>query len=149
MKFNWGNGIALVYGLFALTMIFTVIRTRSYDPGLVQNDYYNLDLNYQERLEKKQNTARLPEGIQVRFDAVAQVVRVQFPVAAGAPIGSVKCYRSMTVKDDMLLEVNANSDGQMVIPADRMASGLWHLEVDWQAGGTKYFQEATVTITRA
>ena len=63
MKFNWGTGIALVYGAFALIMVGVVIRSRQYDPGLVSKDYYNLDLNYQEHFDKKQNAANLAQAL--------------------------------------------------------------------------------------
>ena len=149
MKFNWGTGIALVYGLFALTMIAFVIRSRSYDPGLVANDYYQLDLNYQEHYDKKQNAAHLKTPVNVRFDAAKQVIRLQFPENLGTPAGSIKCFRPSTVKDDLLLKINAASGNQMEIPAGEMAPGIWNLEVDWQAGGAKYFNTAVVTVIRA
>ncbi|MBK6930327.1 MAG: FixH family protein [Saprospirales bacterium] len=149
MKFNWGTGIALVYGLFALTMIAVVIRSRSYDPGLVQKDYYNLDLNYQDHLEKKQNAALLKSGLKIGYDAVKQVIRVQFPTETGQPDGFIKCYRPSTVKDDMRLKIQTGPEGQMEIPAAQLPAGLWRLEVDWRASGIQYFNEAIVTVTHA
>ncbi|MBK8967137.1 MAG: FixH family protein [Saprospiraceae bacterium] len=149
MKLNWGTGIALVYGLFALTMVAVVVKSRSYNPGLVDKDYYKLDLNYQQHLAKKQNAARLNQGLQVRFDAAGQVIRLEFPPNLGTPAGSVKCFRSSTVKDDRLLKIEANADGLMEIPTGEFAPGLWNLEVDWQAQGTGYFNSTLVTIIRA
>lgn len=149
MKFNWGTGIALVYGVFALTMVAVVLRSRYYDPGLVRQDYYNLDLNYQEHMEKKQNAANLEVGLKVEYIADKQVIRLTFPSLSGKPMGSIKCFRPATVHDDFNLQIQAGSDGQMEIPTGQLATGLWHLEVDWQANGTKYFNEALVTVTRA
>ena len=149
MKLNWGTGIALVYGLFALTMIGVVIRSQSYDPGLVSKDYYNLDMNYQEHLDKKQNAANLKESVTVRFDAVKQVIRVQFPASLGTPAGSVKYFRMDTVKDDQNLKIRTDQAGIMEIPASQLTAGLWSLEIDWQANGTKFFNEAMVTVIRA
>ena len=149
MKLNWGTGIALVYGLFALTMVAAVLKSRTYNPGLVDKDYYKLDLNYQQHLEKKQNAARLSQGLQVRFDAAKQVIRLEFPANLGTPVGSVKCFRSSTVNDDRLLKIEANPEGFMDIPTSELATGLWNLEVDWQAKGTAYFNSALVTIIRA
>ncbi len=146
MKLNWGTGITIVYSLFALSMVAAVVQSRKHDPGLVQKDYYNLDLNYQDHLEKKQNTARLPEAVKVQYQATEQSIYVQFPANAGVPSGSVKCYRAATVKDDVTRPINVRADGQMVIPAAGMTKGLWHLDIDWQANGVKYFQELTLTV---
>lgn len=149
MKINWGTGIALVYGAFALVMIAVVIISRQYDPGLVSKDYYNLDLNYQEHMEKKQNAVNLVEGLNVQYDAIRQVICLQFPAGISRPAGSVKCFRSASVQDDLNLEVQTGPNGQMEIPAAQLSSGRWHLEIDWQADGTKYFNEAVVTVIHA
>jgi len=147
MKFNWGTGIALVYSLFALTMIAMVIRSRSYDPGLVSKDYYNLDLNYQAHLDKKHNSAALELGLQARFDQQKQVIRLQFPSVAGTPSGKIKCFRSSTVRDDLFLEIKTDANGIMEIPTGHLATGLWNLEVDWQGGNkVPYFNEAMITV---
>lgn len=149
MKFNWGTGIAFVYGLFALTMIAVVIHSRSYDPGLVEKDYYQLDLNYQEHYNKKQHAAQLKTPLEVRFDAAQQVIRLQFPSELGTATGKVKCFRSSTVRDDQKLEIKPDPSGKMEIPVGQMAPGLWNLEVDWQAGAVSYFNTAVVTVIRA
>ena len=148
MKFNWGTGIALVYGLFAVTMVAFVLRSRSHDPGLVSKDYYSLDLNYQDHIDKKHNTARLEVGVTTEYDAVRQVIRLRFPKAAGTPTGKVKCYRSSTVHDDMFLDIKTGAEGFMEIPAGQLVPGRWHLEVDWQAQNTPYYSEAVVTVIK-
>ncbi|MCC6460501.1 MAG: FixH family protein [Saprospiraceae bacterium] len=147
MKFNWGTGIALVYGLFALSMIAMVVRSRQHDPGLVSKDYYNLDLNYQAHLEKKQNAARLSAGPQVQYNAAEQVIYLSFPADLGPAAGTVKCFRAAVVKDDFVVDIQTGPDGQMRIPAAALNKGLWHFEMDWQAQGVPYFNEAVVSIT--
>lgn len=149
MKFNWGTGIALVYGTFALIMVGVVFLSRQHDPGLVSKDYYNLDLNYQEHMDKKQNTANLSEALEIRYDAIRKVIRLKFPTNAGTPAGAIKAYRSASVQDDFNLDVKTGPEGVMEIPAGQLTKGLWHLEVDWQANGTKYFNEAIVTVIHA
>ncbi|MFN0013974.1 MAG: FixH family protein [Saprospiraceae bacterium] len=149
MKINWGTGIALVYGLFALTMVAVVIRSRSHDPGLVSQDYYNLDLNYQAHIDKKHNAAALKTGLTTEFDRIRQVVRLRFPAEAGMPSGKIKCFRSSTTRDDMFLDIKTDATGIMEIPTESLATGLWNIEVDWQAHNKSYFHEALITITRA
>lgn len=149
MKFNWGTGIALVYGAFAVIMVTVVIVSKQHDPGLVSKDYYTLDLNYQERMDKKQNAVNLTNALQVHFDAKRKVIRLQFPAEIGTPAGSVKCSRPASTLDDFSLDVKTGPDGLMEIPADKLTNGLWHIEVDWQANGVKYFNESKITVINA
>ena len=144
MKFNWGTGIALVYGAFVLAMIGIVFASRKHDPGLVQKDYYNLDLNYQAHLEKKQNTATLALLPQVQFKGAAKTVAIQFPSGMNVTDGTARFYRPATTGDDFT--VNIKNTDALEVPAGNLASGRWYVEFDWEAGGKKYFWETTVHI---
>lgn len=147
MKFNWGTGIALAYITFALFMIGLVMKSRSYDPGLVQTDYYNLDLNYQARLTKKQNASQMAIQPEVRFDIAAHSVEVQLPADMPGATGTAKCYRSATTSEDFTVEFDHNNE--ISIPAGEMTPGRWHVELDWESGGKKYFYETTFIVTNA
>lgn len=147
MKFNWGTGIALFYGAFVLAMVGIVIASRSHDPGLMQKDYYNLDLNYQERLEKKQNTAGLKDLPQVHFLAPSQTVLVQLPKEMNIASGNAKFYRPSTTGDDFTVKIDQS--GTFDIPTAKLASGIWYVELDWEADGKKYYWETSVFITNA
>lgn len=146
MKFSWGTGIALFYGLFVVLMLSAVMVARRHDVGLVQKNYYDLDLNYQAHLEKKQNAADLAVDVNVRFNAGADAVELQFPVAAGVPSGTIRFYRPTTVNDDFTVPVGADASGVMRVPASRLAEGRWVIEVDWQAGGKPYYKDAFVDV---
>ena len=140
MKFNWGTGVTLFFIFFAVSMISAVVATTRHSPQLVQKDYYALDLNYQERLDKKQQTATLAEMPNVHFDAAKQKIQVTFPEGMIAKSGFAKCYRSATTRDDFSTKFEHVS--VLDIPADQLQSGRWHIELDWEtADGKKYFWE--------
>ncbi len=145
MKFNWGTGIVIFFIFFAVSMISLVVATSRYPPQLVQKDYYALDLNYQERLEKKQNAAALPLAPQVFFEAATKKIQVKFPEGMIAQTGTAKCYRSATNKEDFSAPmVNISMLG---IPADGFTAGRWHVELDWVAAdGKGYFWETAIVV---
>lgn len=149
MKISWGTGIALVYAAFALSMVAMVLVSRQYDPRLVQKDYYALDLNYQERLERKQNAAALPQDLNINFDQSSKAVVLQFPVSAGQPSGAIKFSQAAAGNDDFNADISADTNGVMQIPAGKLPQGRWHVEVTWEANGVKYYKETVVTIIHA
>lgn len=144
MKFNWGTGIALVYGVFALGMIGVVFASRSHDPGLVQKNYYELDLNYQARMDKKQNASALAELPKVQFKANEKSIAVAFPTGMDVSGGSAKVYRSATTNDDFTVQIGKSAT--LDIPAANLSTGRWHLELDWEANGKPYFWETVVVV---
>ncbi len=143
-KFSWGTGIALFYGTFVIGMLSLVMATRKHDPGLVQKDYYALDLNYQERLERKQNarTLLVPPKVWVLPDN--KTLNIQLPEGMENAAGTTKFYRPASVKDDFTVEI-ANGE-PMQLNTEKMAPGRWHVEMEWEAGGKKYFWETAVLI---
>lgn len=147
MKFNWGTGIALAYGIFALSMVGVVFASRQHDPGLVQKNYYDLDLNYQARMDKKQNASTLANLPVARFNTPDKTISVQFPSGMNVTGGSAKFYRSATTRDDFSVKIeNTNA---IEIPAANLASGRWRVELDWEADGKGYFWETTVNVMKS
>ncbi len=145
MKFNWGTGIVIFFIFFAASMTFAVVSTTRYPPQLVQKDYYALDLNYQDRLEKKQNTATLMAAPLIDFNASSKQIQVKFPEGMIAQTGTVKCYRSATTREDFSTVIaNAST---LDIPAETLTAGRWHVELDWiDANGKKYFWESAIVV---
>lgn len=142
---NWGTGIVIFFSFFAISMVTAVVATTKHPPQMVQKDYYNLDLNYQAHLEKKQHTAALSVLPAARFDEAAKAVVFQLPEGMVAQSGAVKYYRSATTRDDVVLPLEqANS---ATLPAEGLPAGRWHIEADWVAAdGTPYFWENTFII---
>lgn len=147
MKFNWGTGIALVYVVFGTFIIGMVVISRRHDPGLVQKDYYDLDLNYQERLNKKQNESQLAASPSVHFDREGKKVDVTFPKDMTDATGEAKCYRSATTQEDFTVPIEHSNT--ITIPAGNLTPGRWHIELDWESNGKAYFYETTFIVTNA
>ncbi|MCC7464740.1 MAG: FixH family protein [Saprospiraceae bacterium] len=143
MKFNWGTGIVIFFTLFASSMIFAVVSTTKYPPQLVQKDYYALDLNYQDRLERKQNAAAMAVMPKVAYDAASKSIQASLPEGMVANKGAIKCFRSATTREDVTASLeNASS---VDVPAGAMTSGRWHAELEWETtDGKKYFWETTL-----
>ena len=147
MKFNWGTGIVLAYAAFVILMIGMVIATSRQDPGLMQKDYYELDLNYQARLNKKQNAGALMVAPTVRFDLEGKSVEVALPAEMSGATGTAKCYRSSTTGEDFITNIEHNNN--LSIPAAHLTPGRWHIELDWESGGKAYFYETTFIVPNA
>jgi len=143
MKFNWGTGIALVYATFALGMVALVFASRRHDPGLMQKDYYALDLNYQARLDGKQHTADLTTQPTLSVTPDNKSLAILLPPGMDNAIGSAKFYRSTTTHDDFSIKFESGQPIQ--VSTEKLAAGRWHVELEWEVSGKKYFWE-TATI---
>ncbi len=148
LKLHFGHGIAIVYSLFVLGMVTAVIRSTHHNPGLVDKNYYQLDINYQKHLEKRQHATALAQKPTVVFDNEKQKFAIQFP-AGQTPSGKVKFVRPSTPgTDDFVVAISTDAAGKMSVPAEKMTGGRWRVELEWQADGTSYFWETVATTSR-
>lgn len=143
MKFNWGTGIALFYTCFAGTMIFFVIKSKSYDHSLVQDDYYAADIAYQEQYDKIANEQR--ERLHLEHNDATQELSLYFPNNTGSIQGSILFFRPSNSKEDKQIRLQIEEQQQR-ISTQSLSSGLWKLKIDWTADGKSYYKETTLIL---
>lgn len=146
MKFNWGHGIALFYGLFALTMIMVVIRTTHYDHTLVTDKYYEKDLAYQQHYDKLANSQKLEQAVKVWKNKEARTLSVEFPQGIGDIRGEVTFYRPVNSDEDFSVPFELSGQHVLEYNTKDLHPGLWTIKIDWEAGQTPYYEEVNISI---
>lgn len=146
MKWNWGTGIAITYGVFVVGMVFMVYLTTRYDVGMVSDHYYDEDLQYQKRIDKMNNSQALQKDLQIRYQAPQGLVEFTFPSEVGAASGDIVFFRPSDRKEDFKIPIKTDSNNSIAIPVSKIAKGLWKVEVEWSAGGKGYYKEQVLTI---
>lgn len=147
MKINWGTSIAVVYGIFALVMIFALIKSTGHDHSLVVEDYYDQDLKYQQQFEKMQHSRDLQEPVEIRLNNVDRAVEIQFPVSMQGLSGEVLFYNPVDKKLDYKVSVLPDQTShKQVIPIDRLRPGKWKVKIDWKAAGQAFYDEKELIL---
>jgi nitrogen fixation protein FixH len=145
MKWNFGTGIAVVYSIFALSMLTAAIRSTHYDVGLVKKDYYADDLNYQQHFNKIQNEKGSVERLKMALDTEGSLI-LQFPKTQTPPNGTITFFRPSKVDIDQTFDLKTNADNTMIIPTKTMMRGAWKIQIDWIANGTAFYREENITL---
>ncbi|MDX1408864.1 MAG: FixH family protein [Saprospiraceae bacterium] len=140
MKWNWGTGIALFYGLFMVTMILFVIKSRQVDHSLVVDNYYEEDIRYQEHIDRVANSQALETDLQIAQKG-REAVHLQFPDIPGEISGEVWFYRPNDTSRDFKLPATPDANGVLTVDTRRLLPGRWKVKVAWQAGEQQYYKE--------
>ena len=147
MKLNWGTGIAIFYGAFVLVMIFMVVKSAQNQSHLVQEHYYDKDLNYEEFRQKRENARDVKRQVAISYSRADQRIYFDFPKDIGEASGEVALYRPSNKFLDKSFKIRLDDNKRMFIPVTReIPAGLWRIQVDWEAGGRKYFQEKSMVL---
>lgn len=146
IKINWGTGIVIALVVMISGMIFLVSIAIRQDYDLVDNDYYQKSVNYQQHIEDVKNTAALTEKI--KFDQSADTMKITFPDLGNAQeySGEIHFYSPVEEKRDETIKLKLNGNFSQSISLKSLKSGRYTVKIDWSVGEVSYYQEEDITL---
>lgn len=146
MKFNWGTGIFGFIIFFILAVIVFFIYMNRMDIDMVEDNYYEKELAYQDQIDKIKNTAALPGKVLIQNDKGS--VTVRFPVSDSTSIISGTClfYRPSDPSKDFTVPLEVDDSLSQVFDISQAVEGRWIIKLDWEMGGKGYYYEEGVVV---
>jgi hypothetical protein len=146
LRWNWGTGMFVVYGVFAVATSAVVAFSMRERVDLVSDDYYDQAVRLDARRQAEARAAALGPAFSITADAASQRVLIAWP--AGAPIesGTVTLYRPSDASKDRVSPIAPDRDGRQQISLAGLAMGRWMVQVSWQSGGQAYYAEREITV---
>jgi len=147
MKLNWGNGIAIFYGCFMVAMILMVIKSCNNQSHLVEEEYYQKDLSYEDFRIKRANGNAMTDQVVVNYNRSSKLLELSFPSDMNSPAGELILYRPSNKYLDKVFKLKLDSMNMMAIPIGKeFAKGLWKIQLDWESNSIPYYTEINFTI---
>jgi hypothetical protein len=146
MKFNWGFGVFALYGAFVILILFLVFKSISTKVDLVTEDYYQQELNYQDKIDQKRNAARLKQGL--KHEVSGSTIFLAFPPDHPSAEGTVIVYRPSNKAYDKKFDIKLDENGKMAITMKKSPIGLYKLKVDWSYNNTFYYVEEDIYLSK-
>lgn len=146
IKFNWGTGIVIAMVIMIGGMVTLVSIAVRQDYDLVEDDYYQKSVDYQQHIEKVKRTEALEQKI--TFSQTADSLSLTFPNIAeySAYSGKIHFYSPVAEKNDLTLPVKLNSVFSQSIELKKLEAGRYQIKIDWTANQTDYYQEAEIVV---
>ncbi len=147
MKINWGTAIAIFYTCFVLAMVLMVVKSSQNKMDLVQENYYQKDLDYENFRSKRQNAKQLSQAISIQYSLSENAIELSFPQEMQALKGTLTLFRPANKTLDQTFVLKLNQEAKMSIPVDQnIPAGLWRVQIDWESKGDHYFKEESISI---
>jgi hypothetical protein len=145
MKINWGTGIVLAFiGFISFIMYFIITMNvdKKYEHDLVTEDYYAEELDYQNDINKLENSKKLSENISYKKTEEGLVIYFPNNLDPEKITGKVFLYRPSNKQLDFDTAISS-SKPYLLIPDKRLVDGRWNIKIDWQYKGISYlFKES-------
>jgi len=146
MKFNWGTGVVLAFILFISFIMYFVISmntNKKYNHDLVSEEYYQLELEYQNDINKEKNALTLFQNIQWKKSDNGLIIMFPKDIDFKEVTGKVFLYRPSNKQLDFETAISL-SDYNLLIPDKRLLDGRWNIKIDWQYKGKSYLYKKEI-----
>lgn len=142
MNFHWGYKAAVFYLAFVAFILFLVGKAVNQNFDLVNKDYYQNDLTYQEQIDRKRNAKSLEIPLEIKFSKNSEQLTLQFPTTKKNISGEIQLYKPNKATQDHILDLSVNTNGKQLIDMQSYGDGLWRVKVIWSSDGIDYFDES-------
>ena len=144
IKFNWGHGILIAIILIFSSIISFFIYISHLNNNLVEDDYYEKELVYENRINKIRNMEALGEKISILDEG--DFLKITFPssVKGSKPKGSILFYRPSDKRLDYQIPVELDDSAQQFVDKKKLAQGRYVIKIDWALDGKAYYQESNL-----
>ncbi|WP_347925242.1 FixH family protein [Pontimicrobium sp. SW4] len=147
MKLNWGTGIVIAFICFIAFILYFVVNmitNDKYNHDLVTEDYYKAELEYQQDIDKENNSKTLTKNITYKKTNEGLVVYFPEDLQPEKIKGKLFLYRPSNKQLDFETTLSL-SKSNLLIPDKRLVDGRWNIKIDWQYNGKSYlFKEDLV-----
>jgi len=146
IRFNWGTGIAIAMTIMVCGMLTLVYVAAREDFFLVENDYYKKGINYQEQIDRINNTNALTEKPQVVING--NNLNLKFPAwfESKQLEGEVLIYSPVNEALDQKVPLKLDEQLQQTVTLLQTKPGRYTVKVNWTAEGTAYYVEQNIII---
>lgn len=139
---NWGIKIVLGLGAFMLFIVCSVIYMVTTDSDtLIEDDYYEQSLNYDEVYDRKQNLQ--DDHAKPLVKIVHDTLIITFTTEKVK--GELNFKRPSDGSLDKVIPLYTNTN-IVKLPISTLAKGNWLLEVKWDSHGVAYIHNQSIFI---
>ena len=129
MKLNWGHKLVVFMILFMLFIVTLVTIMSRQHISLVETNYYERGMYYENELRKHEKTRGLSHSLV--YNAGTQ--QIVFSCAMGGNVtGIAKFYRPNDSELDFIKPFTLNEFGACTLSTEGMQQGIWRLTMEWQ-----------------
>lgn len=141
---NWGTKIVLgmvAFMLFIIGMVTYMFMVHDND-ALVEENYYEKGLNYDQEYNAKQNMLNDEAEPVIKINANQLIIELKDSASY-----KLKLMRPAKAADDVISKGNTiGLTNKIVIDRENMHTGLWFLELKWISNGKEYQFNKNITL---
>jgi hypothetical protein len=146
IKWNWGTKLLIGMIVFMLFLIVFFVLMTNQTYHLVEKDYYPKALEYQQRIDKMDNTNKLENQILVKNQGEYLIFTFPSVFESNRVAGKIVLYRPSDGTMDISMKIRLDSLNQHIFPVMDIQKGKYIAKIDYSESNNGYYQEIPVFV---
>ncbi|KAA3614595.1 MAG: hypothetical protein DWQ05_14965 [Calditrichaeota bacterium] len=150
-KTKWPIVLTIVIASFMIVLLSWVVYSFTQNVELVEHDYYQKEVVYEQQIERIRRTIQLKEQPTFRFDKNRDVLILSFPTQfqPGGVKGEITFFRPSDSRLDWTVPVRLDGNHNQSFSGGNFQNGYWKIKMSWAYNQLEYYHEESLTIARA
>lgn len=142
---NWGRAIILVFVLFASGIGYLVYRATQTEFDLVEDDYYEQELNYQQHIDQRNKAIKM--GVELSISINENTLRLGLTnIHQAITSWNVLFYDPTNRANDRNFKLASSDSAQWFIPLEKLNQSAvqkksYTIKLDWVMDGDTFRTE--------
>lgn len=139
---NWGKGITLAIIAFISFIMFMVITMISTSSDLVEDNYYEEGVHFEQKIQAIRNSLAIKDKIIVNVDS--EFLSIEFPsevIMNDVNEGTIHLYRPENGNLDKHFAFSTKAGNTQLIPVEKIEKGNYKLLLSWKTNESDYYVE--------
>jgi hypothetical protein len=143
---SWGVKITMLYAGFVLFIATMVSMSISQKVDLVSKDYYEQELQFQDRINQMDRTKAMSE--QLSWQVQNEDLVLDFPdqFKGQQTSGKVFFFRPSDAVLDKSMKIQADTLTTKSISIKTLKKGLYKIQINWEVENIQYYNEGFIQI---
>lgn len=143
---NWGLKITLLYAGFVILIVSMVSMAMREKVDLVSKDYYELELKYQEKIDRMNNSSTLSEPLSWEMKTGQMVLNFPSELKGKTKKGEIHFFRPSDMNLDELVSIPADTLQMCSFSTEKLKRGVYKMQISWESGIQQFYNEGIIQI---
>lgn len=143
---SWGVKITLLYSGFVLLIVTMVSMSMSQKVDLVSKDYYEQELQFQDKINQMDRTKALSEQLSWQVKNGELVLDFPDQFKGQKTFGKIFFFRPSDSALDKRFAIQADTMDLKSISMRSLKKGLYKMQINWEVENIQYYNEGFIQI---
>lgn len=143
---NWGKAAVLVLALFISFILYMVVQFFGANVDLVEEDYYQQEVNFEQRRTALKNSLAFKDAIEVHQKDRALFVVFPDELDLSKAKGSLHLYNVMAADKDLKVQMSSKYGNQQPMVLSEKIKGAHILKISFSLDNKEYYFEKRLTL---